>query len=240
MYEPLETPLRDHLTADLPVVADFRDLDGSTYHELRLIIKRSEDGHAGIYCLERDWNRTMAANLAYYLQVVQSLIAQTATQANHIDELAHDREQLLADSLKQQTLVETAVRLSAENDALRVAIAVLQAEVQRLTSGLVEIRESHNTETIDHPGPDEPTVPCRYGCGASFHSHSGRGSHEKKVHGAVWQDAPAPAPTPLAGEWRCQICYSNAHAQSVSHPDRCIRCAKQSHNGSYIKLEAAA
>ena len=49
MYEPLPTPLADHMTADLPIVADFTAIDGTTYHRLELIIKRKQ-GSASVYC----------------------------------------------------------------------------------------------------------------------------------------------------------------------------------------------
>ena len=37
-----------------------------------------------------------------------------------------------------------------------------------------------------HKGED---VPCRYGCGLTFSYYVKRGTHEKKVHGALFAEA---------------------------------------------------
>jgi hypothetical protein len=254
MFEPLEAPMKDYMTADLPVVADFRELDGTTYHELHLIVKRHPGGHAGVYCLGKDWPQTMAAQLAYYLVINRSLMEQVTGQAEAIDELVGDRDALLGDSLKHRTLTDSAVALSAENlalrrqadvahaenDALRVAIAALQSELVRAIDGQKSDLDliSDSLAIASRPQPNEATpIVCRYaGCDDEFKTTSGRGSHEKRLHGAVWQSAPLPIVS-IDSTWRCGVCYSDAFAQSVAHPDRCIRCAKMSMNGH--ALEAA-
>lgn len=98
MYEPLPTPLADHMTADLPLVADFRTLDGSTFHRLEVIIKR-KDGHSGIYCLASDWPKTMASHLDDAMLINQSLREQVKTLVAQID--AAERE---TDTLQNQLI----------------------------------------------------------------------------------------------------------------------------------------
>ena len=93
MYEPLPTPLADHMTADLPIVADFTAIDGTTYHRLELIIKRKQ-GSASVYCLERDWQQTTAAHLAYQMTLNEALIDQVNILAERSERLARELERL--------------------------------------------------------------------------------------------------------------------------------------------------
>lgn len=165
-------------------------------------------------------------------------------------------QQALLDSVNRFS--ESNRQLLLERDGLRVANDELRRELSGLkvpftpevttfgsgvyTSGPIEPLDLDEALDLtpdpadDLPEPEHTplrllandphaTIPCRYGCGVLFVANSGRGAHEKKVHGAVWQGDPLPVAT---GPWRCLDCRSDAFAESVSQPGRCIRCAAQS------------
>jgi hypothetical protein len=170
MYEPLETPLADYMTADLPVVADFSDLDGTTFHQLTLIVKRKA-GHAGVYCLARDWHETMAYALAGERILNASFVQQIQTLASQLDANEHEtvklQQQLTArqaDSAKHAALVGQAVALSEESNrqrlelaGLRSAMDMLATENKRLTTQLA-IAASVAEHTAIKPIPLTPEV----------------------------------------------------------------------------------
>jgi len=272
MYEPLATPLSDHMTADLPLVADFTAIDGTTYHRLELIVKRKH-GSASIYCLERDWQQTTAAHLAYQMTLNESLIDQVNILAERSERFGRELERLHAQAntsasdrdIGQLALLDTVKRfgeankqLQNERDSFRAAVDELRRELSGLkvpfTPEVNAIEPLNLDEALDltpDPADDLPrpehiplrllandphaTIPCRYGCGVMFVANSGRGAHEKKVHGAVWQGEPLPI---ASGPWRCESCKSDTFAESVSHPGICLRCANRAELSSLNGIAA--
>ena len=279
MYEPLPTPLADHMTADLPIVADFTAIDGTTYHRLELIIKRKQ-GSASVYCLERDWQQTTAAHLAYQMTLNEALIDQVNILAERSERLARELERLhgLASTsasdrdLGQLALLDTVKRFSESNRELQLERDGLRAandELRRELSGLVpllsvpltqEVNEivvrpyaSGPIEPLDldealdltpNPADDQPepeSFACRYGCGKVSESELGRKIHEGRRHGGPFIES---APTPLAvapddAPFVCSQCNSSAFTRSMTHPDRCMRCASKARQSPHTFAEAA-
>lgn len=288
MYEPLPTPLADHMTADLPIVADFTALDGTTYHKLELIIKRKQ-GSASVYCLERDWQQTTAAHLAYQMTLNEALIDQVNILAERSERLARELERLhgLASTsasdrdLGQLALLDTVKRFSESNRELQLERDGLRAandELRRELSGLVpllsvpltqevneivvlttemvatslypageldairdalEVAENENMEGVGQPEPE--SFACRYGCGKVSESELGRKIHEGRRHGGPFIES---APTPLAvapddAPFVCSQCNSSAFTRSMTHPDRCMRCASKARQSPHTFAEAA-
>lgn len=161
--------------------------------------------------LENDGLRVALAELQAETKRLSTQLAIKETVIEH-------RAMVLTISSSSESSLYPAGELDAIRDALEIA----------------------ENETMDRaqpePEPMSPSIPCRYGCGRTFDKKAGRGAHEKKVHGAVWQGEPLPV---ASGPWRCAECHSDTFAASVSQPELCIRCA-QSSNGVYIKLTGIA
>jgi len=256
MFEPLPAPMEDYATADHQQLTEldgvtYHKLElvikraGGQYLGIYCQLKDWDRTAAGrISALQY---------LADQQQAQLTLLAERAERAQaEADRLSRQLNNAMGDrDLGQQALLDTVKRfgesnkqLQNERDSLRVAVDELRREL----SGLVPLMSVPFTQEVNEiivlapevaADPPEPehiplrllandphaTIPCRYGCGVLFLNNAGRGSHERRVHGSVWQDAPEPT----KGEgWRCPMCYSSAHAQSVSRPDRCVRCANRS------------
>jgi hypothetical protein len=250
MFEPMNAPLEDYATADNELLAE---LDGTSYHKVELVIKRRSGQYQGVYCDYRHWPQSAAGRIAHANAVIafqQTMIEELAQRVSANDEAAERLPSLVgsavalsAENLMLRRQADTA---RAEAEALRVAIAALQSELVRAIDGnttsyerdqaeerseldqisdSLAIAEDYNAATIGRPEPaDDTPITCRYGCGESFHSNAGRGSHERRKHGHVWREIPIVAIDPI---FRCVMCDSDAFAQSISQPDRCIRCANK-------------
>jgi len=140
MYEPLHAPLADYATADHDLLAE---LDGVRYHRAEIVIKKTNGSYAGVYCDYRSWDKTAAGIISRQQQIIdhqQAALALLAQRANDNEDAA----------TRLPTLANNAVRLSAENLALRTAVAALQAELTRALNERTSYEHDQAEEVATH------------------------------------------------------------------------------------------
>lgn len=179
---------------------------------------------------------------------------------------ASDRDlgqQALLDSVNRFS--ESNRQLLLERDGLRVANDELRRELSGLmpantipftpevntidmgtyTSGPIEpLNLDEALDLTPNPADDQPepeSFACRYGCGKVSESELGRKIHEGRRHGGPFVES---APTSLAvapddAPFVCSQCNSSAFTRSMTHPDRCMRCASKARQSPHTFAEAA-
>lgn len=175
---------------------------------------------AGALTAQRQAREALETQAAQLQRRIAELEAQ-AGQASHTQaapaalavELDPQARDLLAGLTERLAEAERQLRETKQHTQAAVArsqealIQRYEADLADLRSRLAEAQKGRGTR-LDIPAHSCPD------CGRSFDTPRGLQTHIRTMH------TPDPA-------WRCPQCQSDAFAQSLADPERCIRCAKE-------------